>query len=104
MQTQLPKRALHNPVCHGKHFFMFLLFSDWSLFPPKKQNKTKTLYSIFSHSMFYQRHSTNPDVKTSVFCKSLVTHSANYLSAVWKVILLLWRKPNLNIKPYLHSH
>lgn len=98
IQTQLPKAALYKPICHEKHFSILLLFWGWGFFPPQK-----TLYGILSHSMFYRRHSTNLDVKTSVFCKSLITHSAIYLSAVWKVILLFWRKSNLNINPHLHS-
>jgi len=65
-----PKQPYTIQYVMENHVLIFLLCWGWGFFPLSKKSSN----SIFSHSMFYQRHSTNPDVKTSVFCNSLITH------------------------------
>lgn len=78
--------------------------------PSKKPQKTKQktnkpnflrkpLYFITFYVLLKAHNSV---LNTSVFCKSLIIHSTMYLSAVWKVILLFWRKFSLNINHHLN--
>lgn len=88
IQMQLSKAALlQNALCYKKIFYIYSHFFS----------SRKILFDTFLYSMLHQRHSTNTDVKTSVFCKSSITHSTIHLSTMRKVIHLFWRKSNIKL-------
>lgn len=88
IQMQLSKAALlQNALCYKKIFYIYSHFFS----------SRKTLFDTFLYSTLHQRHSTNTDVKTSVFCKSSITHSTIHLSTMRKVIHLFWRKSNIKL-------